>query len=45
LAFLSKFLEPGQDPVKLVAQLCVEAGYDVPNDVDWIYEEPEQEEG
>lgn len=41
MAFLSKYLEPGQDPVKLVAQLCMEAGHDVPNDYDWIYEDEE----
>lgn len=39
MAFLSRYLQPGQDPVKLVAQLCSEAGFDVPNDIDWIYEE------
>ena len=28
MAFLAQFLEPGQDPVKLVVQLCADAGYD-----------------
>jgi len=44
MAFLSTYLEQGEDPVKLVARLCVEAGYDVPNDVDWIYGELDQED-
>jgi len=42
MAFLARYLERGEDPVRLVAQLCIEAGYDVPNDYYWIFgEDPE----
>jgi hypothetical protein len=37
MAFLSKFLEKDEDPVKFVHDLCMEAGYDTPND--WEEEE------
>ena len=39
MAFLAAFLEPGEDPVKLVAQLCSQAGYDVTEDTEWMYED------
>ena len=35
MAFLSQYLEPGQDPVKLVASICAEVGMDVPVDPEW----------
>ena len=37
MAFLARYLERGEDPVRLVAKLCIEAGYDVTNDSDWIF--------
>lgn len=43
MAFLAKYLEKGQDPVKLVAQLCIEAGYDVPDDHGWIFDDFEDD--
>lgn len=43
MAFLARYLEKGQDPVKLVAQLCIEAGYDVPDDHDWIFDDFEDD--
>ena len=39
MAFLSRYLEQGEDPVKLVAQLCIDAGYDVPDVSDWLEED------
>jgi hypothetical protein len=37
MAFLAPFLQKGEDPVKLVAQLCIDAGYDVGYEVvDWL---------
>lgn len=39
LAVLSRFCEPGQDPVKLLVQLCIEAGYDIGTLSEWAYEE------
>ncbi len=35
MAAMSSYLEDGQDPVKLLLQLMIDAGYDVPSDVDW----------
>lgn len=40
MAVLARFLEPKQDPVKLILQLMAEAGYDV-DDHDWAYDEEE----
>ena len=42
LAFLARFLEPGQDPVQLVAQLCSDAGYDVPELCEFESDEAEE---
>lgn len=39
MAALSRYLEPGEDPVRLVLRLLIEAGYDVPDDADWVYGE------
>jgi hypothetical protein len=37
LAWISRYVEPGEDPLKLLVQLTVDAGYDVdPTDVDWV---------
>lgn len=39
MAFLSKFLEPGEDPVKFLARVLVEACFDVdPADSEWSEE-------
>lgn len=38
MAFLSRYLEPGEDPVKLTQRLCIDAGFDVPD-----YEEDDEE--
>lgn len=36
MAFLSRFLEPGEDPVKMLIQMAVDAGFDVdPSDIEW----------
>jgi hypothetical protein len=39
MAFLAQYLEPNQDPVKLLAQLCIDAGFDVSEDYDWIFDD------
>jgi hypothetical protein len=39
IALFSKFLEPGQDPVKLLVQLMDQAGWDVGDHVEWAYDE------
>lgn len=44
MAMLGRFLEPGQDPVKLVVQLMSEAGYDVSEHCEWAYDESDIEE-
>lgn len=36
IAWLARYCEPGQDPLKVLVQLCVDAGFDVePEDVEW----------
>ncbi len=37
MAALSRFLEQGEDPVRLVLQLLIENNYDVSSDVDWAH--------
>ena len=44
MAMLAKFCEPGQDPVKLLVQLCNDAGYDVGALCEWAYEEGDDEQ-
>lgn len=40
IAFMSKFLEPGEDPVKVLARLASNYGFDVGcDDIDWAYDE------
>jgi len=39
MGVLSRYLESGEDPVKLVLRLMVDVGYDVPEDFDWICED------
>ncbi len=39
MAFLSRLLETGEDPVRFVGRLCMEAGYEVPGDPEWYLEE------
>jgi len=39
MAFLGRFLEPGQDPVKLIVQLMSEVGYDVGDHYEWAHED------
>ena len=41
---ISRFLEPGEDPVKLVLRLAVEAGYDVDVDPEWLEDFEDSEE-
>jgi hypothetical protein len=42
MAFLAKFLSPGEDPVKTVAGLMATAGWDVdPEVMDWVDSDPE----
>lgn len=36
MAFLSSFVERGEDPVRFVARLCADAGLDVCVNIDWI---------
>ena len=46
MAFLTPFLQKGEDPVKLVAQLCIDAEYDVgPDVVDWLEGVSEEDGG
>jgi hypothetical protein len=36
MAWLAQYVEPGQDPLRTLVQLAIEAGIDVmPEDVDW----------
>ena len=42
--WLSRYLEPGQDPVKLLISMAVASGFDVdPGDVDYMNSEEEEE--
>lgn len=45
MAFLSKFLEQGQDPVKLLVQIMDGAGFDVEDHVEWACGEHDDELG
>lgn len=36
MAFLARYLEPGEDPVRVVQDLFMQTGFDVP-DFDWDY--------
>jgi len=39
MGFLSRYLTKGEDPVALVASLCIDAGFDVdPEVVEWVRE-------
>lgn len=39
MAWLAQYVEPGQDPLRTLVQLAIEAGIDVmPEDVDWANE-------
>jgi len=44
MALLSKYLEPGEDPVKLVLLLLDEAGYDTGGEFEWASELPEDDD-
>lgn len=36
IAFIAGYLSQGEDPVKLIAQMCIDSGYDIePEIVDW----------
>lgn len=36
IAFIAGYLSQGEDPVKLIAQLCIDAGYDIDLEIaDW----------
>lgn len=40
IAWLAKYVEPGQDPLKEIVKMIVDRGYDVePSDVSWAEEE------
>jgi len=44
IAWLSKFCEPGQDPLKVIVPLLSEAGYGVePEDLDWAEREDNED--
>lgn len=44
LAWLARYVEPGDDPVKVLVHLAVKAGWDVPpEDVAWSEEDAEEE--
>lgn len=44
IAWLAKYLEQGQDPLKEIVKMVVDRGYDVnPSDVAWAEEEEEEE--
>jgi hypothetical protein len=39
IAFVARYLSQGEDPVKFLAQLCIDAGFDVdPKIVEWSRE-------
>ena len=45
MVWIAKFLSPGEDPVKTLVQLAIEAGWDVdPDEVTWLYEGENAEE-
>ena len=45
IAWLAKYVEPGQDPLKEIVKMAVDRRYDVnPSDVIWAEEEEEEEE-
>lgn len=44
VAWLAKHVQPGEDPLKTLIQLAVDAGWDVdPEDTSWAEAEPEEE--
>lgn len=43
VAYLAQYLEPGQDPVQLLEELCIEAGYDCMRS-EWPGENEEEDE-
>lgn len=46
LAWISKYVAAGQDPLLVLVQMAVAAGYDVdPNDVEWATNEESQDDG
>jgi|OM-RGC.v1.028187788 hypothetical protein len=45
IAYMARFLEPGEDPVRFIGQLLMDAGFDVPNDVEWFMNNYTPEEG
>lgn len=36
VALIARYVEPGDDPVRLLARLLMDAGYDVHVDPDWV---------
>jgi hypothetical protein len=45
LAWLAKFVQPGEDPLKVLVRFAADAGCDVePNDVDWADSEDAESE-
>ena len=44
MAFMAPFLERGEDPVRLLANLMMQAGYDVTTNPDWIAGLPDEDE-
>lgn len=40
IAWLARFCNPGEDPLKVLVQMAIDAGFDVdPADVDWVEDE------
>jgi hypothetical protein len=45
VAWIARYLAPGEDPVRTLVQLAIAAGYDVdPVDVDWAEDDSTEEE-
>ena len=45
IAWLAKYVPQGEDPLKVLIELAMDAGYDVdPSDVTWVQSEPKDEE-
>lgn len=39
VSYMARLLKPGEDPVRFLGKLLMDAGFDVPNDVEWLNDE------
>lgn len=42
LAVFARFVEPGDDPVKEMLRVLCDAGFDISDDANWIYDEEDE---